>query len=214
MEEQQVNENPDNNYNYLTPSQISGTLDSMNSLVKLLTDMGDILNVLRREFRGENSYIDDEGDTHWVQVSKPIFIRIDFETNAPLTQQEKQPDGTTKDVYVPNDEAIEEILSMLKFAGINKVTAVSGIETDNYLDDLKEFECKLAAVLCLKQKQWGLDKELLPMTQYKIKTIVQDARSLGRDGRILKALQTTVQRVEQSIEGERAKTKTNFNPYA
>jgi len=117
-------------------------------------------------------------------------------------------------MYVPNDEAIEEILSMLKFAGINQVTPITNIDEANILDDLKEFECKLASVLCLKQKDWGIDKELLPMTQFKIKTIVQDARFMCMNGGILKALQTTVQRVEQAYEGDKQMKKMINSPYA
>ena len=76
-------------------------------------------------------------------------------------------------------------------------------------DDLKEFEMKLAGVLMLKQKAWGIDKELLPMVQSKIKTIVQDARYQAVNGSTLKAIQKTVQRVEQSID----RSDERRNPY-
>ena len=121
-------------------------------------------------------------------------------------------DGEEREVYIPNDEAIEEVLSMLSFMGMNPVTSLSNISEDNVLDDLKEFECKLAAILALKQKEWGLDKELLPMLQSEIKTLVQDVRFMACEGHTLKALQTTVQRVEQMIEGRDLK-KGVMSPY-
>ena len=102
---------------------------------------------------------------------------------------------------------------MLKFSGVNQVTPISGIDSDVYMDDLREFGCKLASVLALKQKEWGLDKELLPMTQFKVKTIIADARSLALDGRTLKAIQTSIQRVEQAFEGDK-NAKRSINPYA
>ena len=103
---------------------------------------------------------------------------------------------------------------MLKFVGINQITPITSIGEGNILDDLREFECKLAATLCLKQKAWGIDKELLPMMQTKLKTIIQDARYMCCKGAILKALQTSVQRVEQAWEGERANTGRRLSsPY-
>ena len=48
----------------------------------------------------------------------------------------------------------------------------------------------------------------------KIKTIIQDVRSLSVQGNLLKAIQTTVQRVEQYIENDATKKKGwNVNPY-
>jgi hypothetical protein len=192
--------------NYAYPSQLNEAEKAMASLVRLLYNISDVLVSLRREFRGEALYQSDDGKSSWVQVTKPLFVQFDFKTNKPIKRKEKMPWGEEKEVYVANDEAVEEVLSNLKFAGVNQITAVAGIDNDNYLDDLKEFECKLAATLCLKQKDWGIDKELLPLLQFKIKTIVQDARSLALEGRTLKALQTTVQRVEQMIEERNKKS--------
>jgi len=185
----------------------------MSSLTKHLLEISKTLTFLRREFRGEALYQDDKGNQTWIQTSKPIFVKVDFKTNKPLMEKVKMPDGTEKDVYVANDEAIDEILSMLKFAGVNQITPISNIEFDNYMDDLREFECKLAGVLCLKQREWGLDKELLPMMQFKIKTIVQDVRSMSVKGMTIKILQTTVQRVEQLIEGDGTKKREKVSPY-
>lgn len=200
---QQPTQQQFSNQNYVHPSQLQDAEKAVASLTRLLFEVSNTLVFLRREFRGEALYQADDGSSQWVQVSKPVFVKVDPLTDEPLKETKKMPWNEDRDCYVPNDEAIEEVLSMLKFAGVNQITSMAGIDNDNYMDDLREFECKLAGVLCLKQKGWGLDKELMPMLQFKIKTVVQDARSLALDGRTLKALQTTVQRVEQMIEGDK-----------
>lgn len=208
---------PQQNFTY--PNQINDAEKSLASLSKLLLESSKTLSTLRREFRGEALQQYADGSTTYIQVSKPVFIRMDNETEKPIRKMVKYPDGEggfiEKEVYIPNDEAIEEILSMLKFAGVNQITPITSIGEPNIMDDLKEFECKLAATLCLKQKEWGIDKELLPMIQFKIKTIVQDARYMCCQGAILKALQTSVQRVEQAWEGERGgRRMASASPYA
>lgn len=208
------NNNQPNMMNNLSSANSMGEIyQTMASIVNLLSNLSSGLVTLRREFRGEMLYQDEDGNSHWIQASKPVFVKIDPSTEKPRIEKRKMPDGSIRNVYLPNDEAIDEILSMLKFAGINNVSPIGYNQPDNYLDDLKEFECKLASVLALKQKEWGLDKELLPMLQFKIKTIVQDTRSLSVKGNTIKAIQTTVQRVEQSIEGERINNKRkSLNP--
>lgn len=186
--------------NYTTPNQISQIQDAITSITKLLTQLTDFLNVVRREFRGEVLYEHEDGNTEWIQMSKPTFIKLDISSRKPIKQKKKMPWGEEREVYVPNDEAIDEILSMLKMMGINQIQPLGFNPSDNYLDDLLEFECKLAVLIGLKQEEWGLDEELLPMIQMKIKTIVQDIRSLSLEGKVLKALQTTVQRMEQFTE--------------
>ena len=213
-EEQPIQSIPQN---YAYPNQISDAEKSLASLSKLLLESSKTLATLRREFRGEalNQYPD--GSSIYIQVSKPVFIKLTPETELPLKQMISIPDGKDgfieKEIYVPNDEAIEEVLSMLKFAGVNQITPITNIDTANINSDLKEFECKLAATLCLKQKEWGIDKELLPMIQFKIKTIVQDARFMCCNGAVLKALQTSVQRVEQAWEGDRSTKRSMSSPY-
>jgi len=125
----------------------------------------------------------------------------------------KYKSGEEKEIFIPNDEAIEEILSMLKSMGLNQITFMTNLDEKTILDDLKEFECKLAGILALKQKMWGIDKELLPMLQTKIKTIVQDARYQACNGSTLKAIQKTVQRVEQAWEGDKG-GKGKSSPYS
>lgn len=193
------------------PDSISDAKQSMASISSLLREIQNLLPTLRREFRGEALQQHKGGNFSYIQVSKPCFIRIDKVTEKPIMEKViyKDVEGKSyeKEIFVPNDEAIEEILSMIKSMGNNQITILTNLSEDTILDDLKEFECKLAAVLALKQKSWGLDKELLPMLQTKIKTIVQDARYLACEGSTIKAIQKTVTRVEQSWEGERK----NFN---
>lgn len=191
--------------NFAYPSQMQDANKALASIATLLQAGADTLVSLRREFRGEALWQSEDGSQQWVQVTKPLFVRMDSETRKPIIERKKMPWGEMKDCFVANDEAIEEVLSNLKFAGVNQITAISATTEDNYLDDLKEFECKLAATLALKQRKWGIDKEMLPLLQFKIKTIVQDARSMALDGRTLKAIQTTVSRVEQMIEDKNKK---------
>jgi len=195
--------------NYAYPSQIQDAEKAMASMVRLLLSGTETLLSLRREFRGEALYQGPDGSSQWIQVTKPLFIKMDPITRQPIKVQVKMPWGDTEEKFIANGDAIEEILSNLKFAGVNQITPMAGIDNDNYLDDLKEFECKLAATLALKQRSWGLDKELMPLCQFKIKTLVQDSRSLALDGRTLKALQTTVQRVEQMIEDRNKKSSSS-----
>lgn len=191
--------------NFAYPSQMQDANKALASIATLLQAGADTLVSLRREFRGEALWQSEDGSQQWVQVTKPLFVRMDSETRKPIIEKKNMPWGEMKDCFVANDEAIEEVLSNLKFAGVNQITAISATTEDNYLDDLKEFECKLAATLALKQRKWGIDKEMLPLLQFKIKTIVQDARSMALDGRTLKAIQTTVSRVEQMIEDKNKK---------
>lgn len=197
---------------YQTPAQMAEAMQSMASLTKLLLEISNYLNVLRREFRGE-ALFQTEKNVTWFQVTKPTFVKMNPKTKKPIMEKVKSPWGDEKEIYVSNDEAIDEILSILKFAGINQISPISTNSHDNYMDDLREFECKLAALLCLKQKSWGLDKELLPMYQFKIKTIVQDARALSVAGVTLKALITSVQRVEHLMEGDVKKKRAEGSPY-
>ena len=204
----------DQNPNLTPPTEFSKELDNINSITKLLETIAHFPSSLRRTFRGEMVHQDKDGNNLWVQGSKPVFVMMNLEKNIPLKIKKEMPWGETKEVYVPNDEAIEEVISILTFAGVNQISPVGFNTPDNYLEDLKEFECKLAALLALKQKSWGLDKELLPMIQFKLKTIVQDIRSHSINGTLLKTLQTTVQRVEQYIENANApKRGMSLNPY-
>tara|TARA_R110000787_G_scaffold283735_1_gene396769 strand:- start:821 stop:1456 length:636 start_codon:yes stop_codon:yes gene_type:complete len=186
---------------------------AMASIAALLKESSNTLPILRREFRGESLYQYPDGLQSYIQTVKPMFVKTDPTTEKPIRVKVQVKDFSGelvwKELYVPNDEAIEEVLSMLKFMGLNQITLLSNIDENTVLDDLREFEMKLAGVLMLKQKEWGMDKEMLPMIQSKIKTIVQDARYQCVNGSTLKAIQKTVQRVEQAID----RTGDGRNPY-
>lgn len=141
----------------------------------------------------------DDGSVENVQVSKPLFVRYDNKKNRPIKIIKQYKTGP-KEIYVTNEEAVEEVLSMLKLMGLNKITTLTNLSERTILEDLKRFECILASVLMLKQKSWGIDKELMSMIQAKISTIVQDARYMSCNGSTLKAIQKTVQRVESYNE--------------
>lgn len=171
------------------------------SIAGLLREADNLLPVLRSEFKGEATIQFDDGTIEEVQMSKPLFIKMDYSTNKPIKIVKDYKSGK-KEVYIANDEAIEEVLSLLKLMGLNKITTLTNLDERMILEDLKIFECKLAALLALKQKSWGIDKEMLPIIQTKISTIVQDARYMCCKGSTIKAIQKTVQRIESYSEGQ------------
>ena len=201
MEQSNSQSNSQQNSSISYPNQ-DNEQKALASIASILNQTDNMLPVLRREFRGEVSFQYEDGTLEYRQILKPMFIKVDQETQIPIKQKVKYKDGTEKEIYIPNDEAIEELLSMLKFMGLNKITMMTNIDERTILQDLLEFECKLAAVLGLKQKEWGIDKELLPTTMTKIKTIVQDARYMCCNGSTIKAIQKTVQRIESYSEGQ------------
>lgn len=195
------------------------------SIASLLNQAQKLLPVLRREFRGEAIKQYPDGSYAYIQVSKPYFVKVNPKTEKPLKRkvQRKVVKGDkngkpkveykTVEIYIPHDEAIEEVLSMLKAMGINQITPLTHLDEQTILDDLREFECKLAGVLTLKQKSWGIDKDMLPTIMSKIKTLVQDARYLSKEGHTLKAIQRTVQRIERYDEANDKKGGWMSNPY-
>ena len=190
-----------------------GLRKELASLTQILTGVSDTLDNLRREFRGETLFQDAQGNSDYIQTSKPLFVRMHPGTTNPIIiEVEVTENGKTKKVkrYVPHDEAIEEILSLLKMCGLNQVTPLGASKEDIFNLDLYEFEERLSYLLTLKRKEWGIDKSLRPMIYKKIKQQVQDARSLQVDGRTLKALTTTVQHIEKVHLGDH-KSKTPYD---
>lgn len=189
-------------------------LQNLASLSRLLLQYDDMLLLLRREFRGEVLYTDPKsGNGHWIQMTKPLFVKLDkegnfFYKNSPIIKEE---DGHPKKDYIPNDEAIDELIMELKFFGINKITPITSLDENEIKSDLRTIACKIAALLTLKQLEWGIDKELLPMRAEQILCIVKDARYIALNGNLLKALRSTIQRVEQSLEQNKPTMKTPFS---
>jgi len=200
--------------NFSYPDQLRNQAEQLVSTIKMLSEIPKSISTLRRVFRGEALYQSEDGTNNWVQVVKPSFILLDKETRKPIKKMIKTSDGEEREVFLPNDEAIEEVLSMLYFMGMNQMTVLTNLDENTVLDDLREFECKLAGILCLKQVDWGLDKTLMPMIQTKIKTLIQDARYLCVNGGTMKALTQQVSRIEQVLEGGRDMKKVNMSPYS
>ena len=181
----------------------------ISSLVEILTNAHKLLQVLRHEFRGEELVQTENGENIWFQVSKPLFVRTDVKTEKPLKERVKNPNGDIVEVYIPHDEAIEEILSLVKMCGLNQITPLGTTDVKEMNLDLYEFENRLSYLLTLKRKEWGIDKSLRPMIFKKIKQQVQDARSTQLDGRVLKALTQVTKRIESISTGER-RSKTPY----
>jgi hypothetical protein len=193
------------NFNVAYPDQTDLRKD-LNSLINMLKESTRMLTSLRREMRGE-VLMEFNNESFWVQMIKPKFVKVDMKTGIPYKQKTKLPDGSDKEVYVTNDEAIEEVLSLLRSMGINDTTKLTDLDESTIITDLRLFEKKLASLLCLKQKEWGIDKEILPLLQLSLGTMVQDARYQAKDGAVLVSLQKSVQRIEQVIEGNRPSNK-------
>jgi hypothetical protein len=173
------------------------------SLVEVLTGAHKILQVLRHEFRGEELVQTKEGENIWFQVSKPLFVRTNTETEEAIKEKVKDPYGQIVEVYIPHDEAIEEILSAIKMCGLNQITPLGTTDNQEMSLDLHEFEKVLSYLLTLKRKEWGIEKSLRSMVYKKIKQQVQDARTMQKDGRVLKAISQTVKRIESAQIGEK-----------
>lgn len=201
------------NKNLVYPDQIRDQAQQIASTIRMLMEIPKSISTLRRVFRGEALYQSEDGTTQWVQTVKPIFIKLNPKTREPIMEELIMPNQEKRKVYLPNDEAIEEILSQLFFMGFNPITPLTNLSEDNILDDLKEFECKLAGLLMQKQLSWGLDKALMPMIQTKIKTVVQDARYMCVNGGTMRALSQQVSRIEQVIEGDKNLKQKMTSPY-
>ena len=206
----ETNTTPKQTFSY--PDQMRGQIEQVASTIKLLLEIPKSISTLRRIFRGEALIQNEDGTSQWIQVVKPVFLKLNPITREPL-RKKIMLNNEEIETFVANDEAIEEVLSQLYFMGMNQVTSLTNLSEDNILDDLKEFECKLAGVLALKQVDWGLDKAIMPMTQTKIKTLVQDARYMCVEGRTMKHLSEQVQRIEQVVEGDKNLLKKMQSPY-
>ncbi len=190
--------------NYSYPFQMGGDGGSSASLSRILSGYQDQINTIRRELRGEGVVTDNDGNQFVRQLVKPRFT-LNAPDGSPLKRAVNR-GGHKFNEFVPNEVAIEEILSLLKMMGINQVSVITNLSEDTIIDDLFEVEMKLAAVLALKQKEWGLDKELLPLIHTQLKTLIQDARYALKNGAILKALISSVRRIEQQVESTQTQT--------
>lgn len=204
----------ENRGNIVYADQLNQAANQLNSIVKMINDIPTTLPQIRRIFRGESLYQDESGGSYWVQMVKPRFVKINLITGEPYKEKKVMPwkvngINEVKEVYIPNDEAIEEVLTMLSFMGVNQITPITALNEDDIVDDLREFEIKLSSLLTLKQKEWGIDKEVRPMVFQEIKTLIQDIRYMARAGQTLKRLTEQVQKMEQVLYNK----KKEVSPY-
>ena len=198
---------------YSYPDQVAAIQKELNTFINMLKESSNTLITLRRTMKGE-ALMENNNKTYWVQLTKPKFVRMDLVTNKPLKQIVKYEGEEPREIYVPNDEAIEEVLSLLSSMGINNTTKLTDLDEATILTDLRLFEKKLAAFLCLKQKEWGIDKEELPLLQLSLGTMVQDARYQAKDGAVLVSLQKTIQEIKQVVDQSSNKSKLTMTPFA
>lgn len=168
-------------------------------LIQVLTAHEPILQLIRQELRGEQLYESDKGERFWIQVDRPMFLTLD-QFNKPLKRVNPK---TGKEEYVPNDDAINEIISTLKAAGLNPITPLTSLKEETILADLLEIESKLIVLLAIKRQEWGIDKAQYPLLIGKLKTLIQDARYRAKDGIVLKALRTVTSRLEQTNDNKK-----------
>jgi hypothetical protein len=198
---------------YSYPDQVAAIQKELNTFINMLKESSNTLITLRRTMKGE-ALMENNNKTYWVQLTKPKFVRMDLVTNKPLKQIVKYEGEEPREIYVPNDEAIEEVLSLLSSMGINNTTKLTDLDEATILTDLRLFEKKLAAFLCLNQKEWGIDKEELPLLQLSLGTMVQDARYQAKDGAVLVSLQKTIQEIKQVVDQSSNKSKLTMTPFA
>ena len=194
---------------YHTPSSLKQHEEESQQLIKVLTDHESFLNILRQELRGEQLYMDENGNKFWVQVDKPTFIRQDKSDRPikiinPITKKEE---------YLCNDDAINTIIQTLKSCGLNPIAPLTTIDENEIRADLLEMESKITVLLTMKRKEWGIDKAEFPVVQGNLKVMIKDARYRSKDGTVLKALRTITSRIEQSSEAIKNKKEISKNPY-
>ena len=166
-------------------------------LIKVLTDHESFLNILRAELRGEQIFEDNSThERYFAQTDKPTFIKLD-RLNKPLRVMNER---TGKEEYICNDDAINEVINIVKLCGLNPVSPLTAIDENEIRADLMEMESKIAVMLFSYRKSWGLAKPEYPIVLGKLKILIKDARYRAKDGIVLKALRTITSRIEQSSD--------------
>ena len=159
-------------------------------LLKTVLENEDLISLLEHEFRGEIFMFDKENpDGAWIKKHKPI---------------------------IESEDGINEVLRMLRFMGLNKVSLLTNLDHNQINSKLATFEYKLADILFLKRRQWGIDKESMPMIYQMIISIVEDAMFRAKDGNLIKTFRTVYQHqeYEQMDKTKKGIQLPNFNsPY-
>lgn len=187
---------------YHPPAMIDENTDLTKQLVEVLTQHESFLNVLKMELRGEQLYQSDTGERYWVQTEKPMFVKVG-QDNKPIKILNKK---TGKYEYICNEDAINEIINIVKMCGANPISPMTVINDEEIRADLMEMESKIAVLLFNNRKKWGIAKSEYPIYVGKLKIIIKDARYRAKDGIALKALRTMTSRIEQSSENSRNKS--------
>ncbi len=155
-------------------------------LLKVILENEDLISLLEHEFRGEIFVVTDT-EERWIKKYTPI---------------------------INSEEGINEILRILRFMGMNKVSILTNLTDEQINTKLKTFECKLADLFFLKRKEWGMNKETMPMIYELIISIVEDAFYRAKDGNLIKTLRSTFQRTEVSSEDRTRRGFLNKPPVA
>lgn len=156
-----------NESNFLQMSNLYSNQDFESVLRKILGDE-DFLEVVHHQFLGE--VVDLSGEQpKWVRKYKPI---------------------------IKNEEAISEVVQILRFMGCNTITKITCLEKSEINEKMRVFECKLADLLFLKRKAWQIEKAELPMLYNMIWNLIENALLIAKDGRLLTVLRSTYQRTE------------------
>lgn len=187
---------------YQPPSALSENDRENLFLIRVLTDHETTLNILKQELRGEQLYESETGEKYWVQVDKPMFVKLDKENKPSKKFNEK----TKRMEYQVNDDAINMIINIIKSCGLNQITPMTVLDENNIRADLLEAQSKVVALLFIKRKEWGIDKAEYPIICTNINTMIQDARYRAKEGIGLKAVRTVTSRIEQSSDQQRMKT--------
>lgn len=187
---------------YHPPSSLDDEGDQLKQLIEVLTQHDKWLQILKMELRGEQLYQSNEGERFWVQTEKPMFIKVDRQ-NKPIKVINPR---TQKAEYICNEDAINEIISIVKMCGANPISPMTVINDEEIRADLFEMESKIAVMLFNNRQKWGIAKSEYPIYVGKLKIIIKDARYRSKDGIALKALRTMTSRIEQSSESQKNKT--------
>lgn len=193
---------------YRPPSSVEENLQEATQLIRVLTDHEPFLNILKQELRGEQLYQDSTGESYWVQTDRPMFILLD-KNNQPIKILNSK---TGKEEYAINEDAINAVINVIKMSGLNPVAPLTNINEDEIRADLLEIESKIAVLLTVKRKKWGIDKAEYPIIVGKLKVIIKDARYRAKDGAVLRALRTITSRIEQTSEQNKPKRITENIP--
>ena len=104
--------------------------------------------------------------------------------------------GKEKKPIMESEEGINDVLRILRFMGLNKVSLLTNLDENCIQRKLMTFECKLADQFFLKRAVWQLNKEEMPMVYNLIISIVEDAFYRCKNGQLIKTLRSTFQRQE------------------